>query len=70
LDWQRLDQLIANSKFDRSYNYDHLGGISTALSGAGFRGQGSTDDRPYQEAFTYDAMDHLTSRDFAALGPA
>jgi YD repeat-containing protein len=57
------DQLIANSKFDRSYNYDNLGRISTALSGAEARGQGPTDDRPYHEAFTYDAMDHLTSRD-------
>ncbi len=57
------DQLIANSKFDRSYSYDYLGRVSTALSGAEARGQGTTDDRPYNEAFTYDAMDHMTSRD-------
>ncbi|HXM47489.1 MAG TPA: hypothetical protein VN956_06435 [Pyrinomonadaceae bacterium] len=57
------DQLIVNSKFDRSYNYDHLGRISTALSGAEARGQSPTDDRPYHEAFAYDAMDHMTSRD-------
>jgi hypothetical protein len=34
------DQLTTNSKFDRLYNYDHLGRITTALSGAEARGQG------------------------------
>jgi YD repeat-containing protein len=56
------DQLISNSKFDRKYTYDHLGRVSIALSGAEARGGSATDDRPYNETFTYDAMDHLTTR--------
>jgi YD repeat-containing protein len=56
------DQVIANSKFDRSYTYDHLGRVTTALSGAEARGQSASDDRPYHETFGYDAMNHLTTR--------
>jgi YD repeat-containing protein len=56
------DQLTTNSKFDRSYTYDHAGRITTALSGAEARGGGPTDDRPYKESLTYDAMDNLTAR--------
>jgi YD repeat-containing protein len=57
------DQLTTNSKFDRLYNYDHLGRITTALSGAEARGQGPTNDRPYNETMTYDALGHLTVRE-------
>jgi hypothetical protein len=56
------DQLVTNSKFDRLYKYDHVGRITSALSGAEARG-GTTDDRPYNETLSYDAMDHLTLRD-------
>jgi thermitase len=57
------DQLITNSKFDRFYDYDHAGRVITALSGAEARGQGTTDDRPYNETLTYDPMNHLTQID-------
>lgn len=57
------DELTTNSKFDRLYQFDHMGRITTALSGAEARGQGATDDRPYKETMTYDAMDHLTLRE-------
>jgi YD repeat-containing protein len=56
------DQLTTNSKFDRSYSYDHAGRVTTALSGAEARGGGPTDDRPYKESLTYDAMNNLTAR--------
>ena len=57
------DQLTTNSKFDRLYRYDHLGRVTTALSGLEAREQGTTNDRPYNETMTYDAFDHLTSRE-------
>jgi YD repeat-containing protein len=56
------DQLTTNSKFDRSYTYDHAGRITTALSGAEARGGGPTDDRPYHETTTYDALGHISGR--------
>lgn len=57
------DQLTTNSKFDRLYKYDHVGRAATALSGAEARGQGPTNDRPYNESMAYDAMGHLTLRE-------
>lgn len=57
------DQLTTNSKFDRLYKYDHVGRTTTALSGAEARGQGPTNDRPYNESMAYDAMGHLTLRE-------
>jgi YD repeat-containing protein len=55
------DQLTANSKFDRSYEYDHMGRVTKGLSGAEARGGAATDDRPYNETLSYDAMNHLTT---------
>jgi hypothetical protein len=57
------DQLTANSKFDRLYRYDHVGRATIALSGLEAREQGTTDDRPYNETMSYDALGHLTSRE-------
>ena len=57
------DQLITNSKYDRSYEYDHMGRVTKALSGAEARGQGPTEDRPYNETLTYDALEHLTAKE-------
>ncbi|HEV2833744.1 MAG TPA: LamG-like jellyroll fold domain-containing protein, partial [Pyrinomonadaceae bacterium] len=57
------DQLFTNSRFDRFYKYDHLGRITSALSGAEARGQGPTNDRPYNETMAYDPMGHLTLRE-------
>jgi YD repeat-containing protein len=58
------DLMTSNSKFDRSYSYDHLGRITQALSGLEARGGQSVDgkDRPYNETFSYDSMNHLTNR--------
>jgi YD repeat-containing protein len=56
------DQLTTNSKFDRSYAYDNMGRVLTALTGAEARGGGATDDRPYNETVSYDPFGHLTSR--------
>jgi hypothetical protein len=57
------DEIATNSKFDRLYKYDHVGRITTGLSGAEARGQGPTDDRPYKETMAHDAMGHLTLRE-------
>jgi hypothetical protein len=56
------DKLTTNSKFDRFYQYDHFERITSALSGAEARGEGTTNDRPYNETLAYDAMGHLTLR--------
>ena len=56
------DQMAANSKFDRAYNYDHAGRVTSALSGAEARAGAPTDDRPYNETLGYDAMGHLATR--------
>jgi YD repeat-containing protein len=53
---------LINPKFDRSYNYDHVGRITEAFSGAEARNEGTTDQRPYKETFNYDALGHLTGR--------
>jgi hypothetical protein len=37
--------------------------MTVALSGLEAREQGTTNDRPYNETMTYDALGHLTSRD-------
>jgi hypothetical protein len=52
------DQLTTNSKFDRSSTCDHVGRVATALTGQEARGGGATDDRPYNEALTYDSFGH------------
>ena len=57
------DQLTANSKFDRLYKYDHLGRVTTALTGQEARGGAATNDRPYNENMAYDAMGHLNLRE-------
>jgi YD repeat-containing protein len=57
------DQLTTNSKFDRLYQYDHVGRTTIALSGAEARGQGPTNDRPYNQTMAYDAIGHLTLRE-------
>lgn len=55
------DQLTTNSKYDRSYTYDHIGRVTTALTGQEARGGPATNDRPYNDTLTYDAMNHMTS---------
>lgn len=55
------DQLTTNSKFDRSYTYDQVGRVATALTGQEARGGAATNDRPYNDTLAYDALNHLTS---------
>jgi YD repeat-containing protein len=56
------DQLTTNSKFDRKYEYDHLGRLVKGLSGQEARGGATTSDRPYNETHVYDEFNHLTAR--------
>jgi YD repeat-containing protein len=58
----RFSSDLLDHRFDRSYNFDHAGRISVALSGAEARGEGATQDRPYWQTYGYDAMGHLTAR--------
>jgi hypothetical protein len=56
------DQLTINSKFDRKYEYDHVGRVIKGLTGQEARGGGTTSDRPYNETHTYDEFNHLRLR--------
>jgi YD repeat-containing protein len=58
----RYSQDVLNSRFDRSYSYDHAGRMTQALSGPAARGEPDTDDRPYIENFSFDVWDNLTTR--------
>jgi YD repeat-containing protein len=51
-----------NHHYDRAYSYDHAGRLTQALSGAEARGEPATNDRPYNETFSYDGFSHLSSR--------
>lgn len=48
-----------DERYDRSFNFDHVGRLARAMSGAEARGEGTTTDRPYNQFFTYDAFNHL-----------
>jgi YD repeat-containing protein len=54
---------LLDQKFDRSYSYDQAARMTQALSGAEARGEAATSDRPYKQTMTYDAWNHLLSRD-------
>src|SRR5262249_54726342 len=47
--------------FDRGYQYDHAGRMTTALTGDEARG-GSTPDGPYKETYQYDVWNHMNNR--------
>jgi YD repeat-containing protein len=53
---------LLDNRFDRSYEYDHLGRLTKALTGTEARGESATTDRPYNETATYDAFNHLNVR--------
>jgi len=55
------DDLI-DSVFDRSYSYDNVGRIASALSGAEARGEPAANLRPYNQSFTYDVWGNMTGR--------
>jgi YD repeat-containing protein len=59
----RYSQDLLNAKFDRLYEFDQVGRIATAKSGAEARG--STDypeNIPYRQTYSYDSFGHLTGR--------
>ena len=45
-----------------SYEYNHAGRLTKALSGAEARGEPATTNRPYKETATYDEFGHLKMR--------
>jgi YD repeat-containing protein len=47
--------------YDRAYEYDHVGRLKQAYSGAQARG-GTTNDGPYWQSYGYDALGNLTNR--------
>ena len=53
---------LLDGRFDRSYEYDHAGRLTKALSGAEARGEPATNNRPYKETATYDEFNHLRTR--------
>ncbi|HSD47972.1 MAG TPA: hypothetical protein VLB87_15195, partial [Pyrinomonadaceae bacterium] len=58
----RFSSDALDHRFDRSYGYDHAGRLTTALSGAEARGEGTTTNRPYNESYGFDAFGHLNQR--------
>ena len=58
----RYSQNLLNGVFDRSFEHDHVGRLTKALSGAEARGEPATNNRPYKETATYDAFNHLNVR--------
>jgi YD repeat-containing protein len=58
----RFSDDLLNDKYDHSYEYDQVGRVRRALSGAEARGGAATDDRPYNEQLGYDVWDHLNTR--------
>ncbi|HEV2708507.1 MAG TPA: S8 family serine peptidase, partial [Pyrinomonadaceae bacterium] len=54
-------QDIRDGIFDRAYQYDHVGRIQEAMSGAQARG-GTAADGPYRQSYGYDAWDNITTR--------
>ena len=53
------------NRLDRSFTYDHMGRVATALSGAEATGGTETNlfYLPYHEVLYHDALDNLTGRD-------
>ena len=58
----RYTQNLLNAVLDRSFEHDHVGRLTKALSGAEARGEPATNNRPYKETATYDAFNHLNLR--------
>jgi len=58
----RFSSDALDHRFDRSYGYDQAGRLTSALSGAEARGEGTTTNRPYNQTYTFDAFSNLTQR--------
>jgi YD repeat-containing protein len=58
----RYAQDLNDSKFDRGYEYDHVGRLKEATSGREARGEppsNPTTDSPYKQTFSYDAWSNM-----------
>jgi len=53
---------LEDDKFDRAYQYDHVGRLVEASSGGRARGI-SNFDGPYDQSYGYDVWDNMVSRD-------
>lgn len=57
----RYSHDLTDGKFDRSYNYDHMGRLTEARSRNEANG-GTTADGPYHQTFGYDVWGYITKR--------
>jgi hypothetical protein len=54
---------LYDDRYDRLYKYDQVGRITVAKSGLEARDEGgSTEDRPYNQTYSYDAFNNLEAR--------
>jgi YD repeat-containing protein len=53
----------ADSRFDRAFDYDHVGRISNALTGSEARGA-NTADGPFRQSYSYDAWENSVGRTY------
>jgi YD repeat-containing protein len=58
----RFSSDLTDHRFDRSYSFDHVGRLKAALSGAEARGEGATNNRPYNQTYGYDPFSNLNQR--------
>ncbi len=64
----RLETDVLNSKFNRSYMFDHVGRIQQARSGAEATGATSTAANiPYTNDFEYNGFDNQTKNESTQL---
>ena len=58
----RFSSDVLDHRFDRSYGYDQAARLTSALSGAEARGEGTTTNRPYKQTYGFDAFGHMSQR--------
>jgi len=58
----RFSSDALDHRFDRFYGFDHAGRLTSALSGAEARGEGTTTNRPYNQSYGFDAFGNLNQR--------
>lgn len=52
---------LGDARYDRKNNYDQVGRITVALSGAEARGLAATDERPYNQTYQYNVWGNATN---------
>jgi YD repeat-containing protein len=58
----RYSHDLVDDRFDRSYSYDYASRMTDAFSGPQARGEADSENRPYNQSYTHDAFNHLTSQ--------